>query len=98
MRLTPAIPLPLAIGIASAAEPAAQPAATFDAALAKRLGADERGMRMYVLEGIYACYQRHHRHFLRTRRYPPPDPAAVVPLERRERLQLMVEKMRLDFP
>ena len=49
MRLTPAILLPLAIGIASAAEPAAQPAATFDAALAKRLGADERGMRMYVL-------------------------------------------------
>jgi hypothetical protein len=55
-------------------------------------------MRMDVLEGIYACYQRHHRHFLRTRRYPPPDPAAIVPLERRERLQLMVEKMRLDFP
>lgn len=49
MRLTPAILLPLAISIASAAEPAARPAATFDAALAKRLGADERGMRMYVL-------------------------------------------------
>lgn len=36
-------------GIATAAEPAVAPAAKFDAALAKRLGADERGMRMYVL-------------------------------------------------
>ena len=49
MRLPLAILLSLSVGIAAAAEPAAAPAAKFDAALAKRTGADERGMRMYVL-------------------------------------------------
>jgi uncharacterized protein YciI len=34
---------------ATAAEPALPPAAAYDAALAKRVGADERGMRRYVL-------------------------------------------------
>lgn len=52
-------------------------------------------MRDEVLEGIYACYQRHHRHFLRTRRYPPPNPVARP--ERLERFEQMAEKMRRDF-
>ena len=49
MRLLP-FALSLCIGTAVAADPAA-PATTptFDAALAQRTGADERGMRRYVL-------------------------------------------------
>ncbi len=35
--------------IAAASQPAAEPPATFDAALAGRLGADDYGMRKYVL-------------------------------------------------
>lgn len=38
-----------AFGAAWAAEPATPPAVAYDAALAQRTGADERGMRRYVL-------------------------------------------------
>ena len=38
-----------AIGVAQAGEPAAKPAPAFDAALAQRTGADDYGMRSYVL-------------------------------------------------
>lgn len=38
-----------AVGAAQAGEPAAQPAPIFDAALAQRTGADDYGMRSYVL-------------------------------------------------
>ena len=50
MRLLPPFALSLCIGTAAAADPAVSTAApTFDAALAQRTGADERGMRRYVL-------------------------------------------------
>ena len=50
MRLLLTLALSLCIGTAVAADPAVPPAApAFDAALAQRTGADERGMRRYVL-------------------------------------------------
>ena len=50
MRLLLTVALSLCIGTAVAADPAVPPtAAAFDAALAQRTGADERGMRRYVL-------------------------------------------------
>ena len=50
MRLLLPFALSLCIGTAAAADPAVPTAApTFDAALAQRTGADERGMRRYVL-------------------------------------------------
>ena len=50
MRLLPTVALSLCIGTAVAADPAAAPPTpAFDAALAQRTGADERGMRRYVL-------------------------------------------------
>ena len=50
MRLLLTVALSLCIGTAVAADPAAAPAMpAFDAALAQRTGADERGMRRYVL-------------------------------------------------
>lgn len=50
MRLLLPLALYLAIGTAAAADPASPPATpAFDAALAQRTGADERGMRRYVL-------------------------------------------------
>lgn len=50
MRLLLPFALSLCIGTAAAADPAVPNAApTFDAALAQRTGADERGMRRYVL-------------------------------------------------
>lgn len=50
MRLLLPLALFLCIGAAVAADPAIPPTAPgFDAALAKRTGADERGMRRYVL-------------------------------------------------
>lgn len=50
MRLLLPIALSLCIGTAVAGDSPAPPvAAAFDAALAKRTGADERGMRRYVL-------------------------------------------------
>ena len=50
MRLPTTFALFLCIGTAAAADPALTAAApVFDAALAKRTGADERGMRRYVL-------------------------------------------------
>lgn len=50
MRLLLPFALSLCIGTAVAADPAVPGAATtFDAALAQRTGADERGMRRYVL-------------------------------------------------
>ena len=54
--------------------------------------------RREVLDGIHACYLKHHRHFLRTRRYPPSTSVPVSESERRERLSVMAEKMRRDFP
>lgn len=51
-----------------------------------------------VLDGIHACYQKNHRHFLRTRRYPPPDSIPASKAERRQRFKLLAEKMRRDFP
>ena len=53
--------------------------------------------RTHVLEGLHACYQQHHRYFLRTRRYPPSGTDAIIRPERRERLKQLVEKMRRDF-
>lgn len=55
-------------------------------------------MRMDVLEGIYAYYQRHHRHFLRTFRYPPGAPDAIRAPERQDLPKRLLEKMRRDFP
>ena len=50
MRLLLTLALSLCIGTAVAADPVVPPAAAaFDAALAQRTGADERGMRRYVL-------------------------------------------------
>ena len=50
MRLLLPLALTLCVGSAVAADPAVPPtAAAFDAALAQRTGADERGMRRYVL-------------------------------------------------
>lgn len=50
MRLLLPLAISLCIGAAVAADPAIPPTApAFDAALAKRTGADERGMRRYVL-------------------------------------------------
>ena len=50
MRLLLTVALSLCIGTAVAADPAAAPAMpAFDAALAQRTGAGERGMRRYVL-------------------------------------------------
>ena len=50
MRLLLTLALSMCIGTAVAADPAVSPTApAFDAALAKRTGADERGMRRYVL-------------------------------------------------
>ena len=50
MRLLLPVALSLCFGSAIAADPAAPSATTrFDAALAQRTGADERGMRRYVL-------------------------------------------------
>lgn len=54
--------------------------------------------RQEVLDGIHACYLKHHRHFLRTRRYPPSAPTLVIEPERDERFTAMAEKMRRDFP
>ena len=50
MRLLLTLALSMCIGTAVAADPAVSPTApAFNAALAKRTGADERGMRRYVL-------------------------------------------------
>ena len=50
MRLFLPIALSLCVGVAHASDPpAATPAPTFDADLAKRTGADAQGMRRYVL-------------------------------------------------
>ncbi len=54
-------------------------------------------MRSDVLEGVYAYYQKHGRHFLRTRRYPPADPVALSDFERALLFEWMAEKMRRDF-
>ncbi len=49
MRQLLAIPLLFALSVAQAAEPAAPQATAFDAELAKKTGADDYGMRRYVL-------------------------------------------------
>lgn len=50
MRLSPALLLLIATGASYASEPAKPPSVpAFDATLAQRTGADERGMRRYVL-------------------------------------------------
>lgn len=53
--------------------------------------------RPEVLEGIYACYQANHRHFLRTRRHPPSEPVAFSTQERLQWFEVMAEKLRRDF-
>lgn len=51
-------------------------------------------MRMDVLEGIHAYYQKHGRHFLQTRRHPPADPVVLSDSERALLFEQMAEKMR----